>query len=176
MSDIAAFLEARFSEDEQAARSVSYGNPACRWWGGVSGPCHDVEVLVELTPGQPLPPAVMDGHWGSIVAMSEDHVAEESVPVAQYIARWDPARILAEVTAKRRMLAAHQTGTSTHYHCRNHDHLQDWQCQRTGCRADVSRYCELGDYDTDPAACRGLLILAEPYADHGEFNQEWRLP
>lgn len=63
----------------------------------------------------------------------------------EHVARHDPARVLAECEAKRRIVGLHPEILTI--------------CQ--GCAAE-----------TFP--CRTLLTLALPYADHPDFQDEWR--
>jgi hypothetical protein len=67
------------------------------------------------------------------------------------MARWDPARVLAEVDAKRRILTAHTAM------------MPGW-C--TTC--DVP-----GDYRGNLSGCETLRLLAMPYADHPDYRPEW---
>ena len=71
---------------------------------------------------------------------------------------YDPARVLREVEAKQRIIQVHhgQLVEAT-----NADGVE-----RSG------RWCAECDYETFP--CRTLRLLALPYADHPDYQQEWR--
>jgi hypothetical protein len=72
---------------------------------------------------------------------------------AEHIARWDPARVLAEVEAKRRILDEHDPSPTTKTCCPT-------------CR----------DYDEPiQAPCPTVRLLAQPYADRPGWREEWRL-
>jgi hypothetical protein len=70
-----------------------------------------------------------------------------------------PARVLAEVDAKRRILELHRASTDHH--------------------ADKDPYCvgcwEAGGLDGAPShPCPTLRLLALPYADHPDYDEAWR--
>jgi hypothetical protein len=93
-----------------------------------------------------------------------------------FIETWSPQRVLAEIAAKRLMLAEHGTGVSVDYRCRNRDHIQDWQCERAGCPSETTRYCEICGHDGMRAGeCRGKLLLAMPYGARPGFEREWKI-
>jgi hypothetical protein len=69
---------------------------------------------------------------------------------AEHIARWDPARVLAEVEAKRRVIDLCAT-------------VGDTELSRIGVEAHDLAF--------------GVLdALAQPYADHSDFDPAWRQP
>jgi hypothetical protein len=79
---------------------------------------------------------------------------------AEHAARHDPARILAECAAKRRLVLA----------CRD---------IRPDLRFLGARPRGLADFPLSPSdqhqlAAVTLALLALPYADHSEYRQEWR--
>ena len=85
MSDLVEFLLARIAEDEEAARAaVDQGTP--RWAVGGGGEY----VHPDPPPGNSY---VATGPWGGGLG-----------PAADHIARHDPARVLAECEAKRRIV------------------------------------------------------------------------
>lgn len=92
MRDLVAFLRARLDDDEQAAREAAV------WWG-------DADEPGEAPHWRPVP----CGHiWNDQDGGIADEVADRH---AAHIARHDPARVLAEVEAKRRMVDEHGNGT-----------------------------------------------------------------
>jgi hypothetical protein len=83
-----------------------------------------------------------DGHYGA---------------VAEFLNRWDPtdpARVLAEVEAKRRILDEHAPDD-----------------------ADLERkYCtRCGDWPTVEWPCPTVRLLAQPYAGRDGWRDEWRV-
>lgn len=85
---------------------------------------------------------------------------------ADHIARWDPARVLAECEAKRQIVDAYV----------------DERSRRDVYQSDESRAVEDEDQAlrrrTSAARCRGLEmaveLLSRPYADHADYRDEWR--
>lgn len=75
---------------------------------------------------------------------------------AEHIAEFDPARVLAEVDAKRRIIDQYEQ-----------------------LRADVAHWRGLGDEDAAPVATEWaygevVKMLALPYADRPGYLEEWR--
>ncbi|MEU8623293.1 DUF6221 family protein [Streptomyces sp. NPDC048669] len=71
-----------------------------------------------------------------------------------------PARVLREVEANRQMLAEHEPGTppgrpNMNRHCLSCTTAQAW------------------DETAGESNCRTLRLLALPYADHPDYQQEW---
>jgi hypothetical protein len=130
MKDLVQFLRARMDEDEKIALAVPV----------ISG-C--------------VPPA----HWGSsAVPGNETYVLgtahdinAETVEGAAHIRRHDPARVLAEVDAKRRII-----------------------CDHTAMRPGWCNTCDVpGDYRGNVHGCQTLRLLALSYRDHSDFRPEW---
>lgn len=144
---LAEFLLARLAEDEQVARAASAHRgpewcveeqPPPRW--GDASP--DETVLAH---GKPI--AVSDSDYGGLL-------------IVDHIARWDPARVLAEVEAKRAIIALHpargvQGGPPYRWACRCCDYAPtDWE-----------------GYVDYP--CPTLQTLASPYASHPDYDPAW---
>lgn len=93
--------------------------------------------------------------WGGI------HV-EGPTEVASHINRHDPARVLAEVEAKRAILNEHPPN----------DVPYAWvKCSR--CVETMSgRYQE--DWEPQKYPCQTLRILASVYADHPDYDLSWK--
>jgi hypothetical protein len=132
------FLRARLDEDERGAH-------AAMWADEESGNWHAYDRGPRKNP--------LGIRWVVIDAASEGVVdvqpqAAEDQGVAQYIARHDPARVLAEVDAKRAIV--------------------DWVEE---CRA----FFWQTDSTLTPSAYRVLAPLAAVYADHPDYREEWRL-
>lgn len=74
-----------------------------------------------------------------------------------YHDRFDPARVLREVEAKRRILDEHPILTAGRV------------CTR------CSDYAEPGEVFREvPGPCATVRLLALPYADHDDFREEWK--
>jgi hypothetical protein len=139
MNDLVEFLRARFNEDEQGARDAFSGqaDPENGW--GAERP--EGYRQMAITP-----------HVGII------HEAVQ----ADHIVRWNPARVLREVEAKRRIIAEHQIVPGPPQPPGGPDY---------GCKTchDHSEY-GVGGF----GYCTTLRLLALPYADHPEFREEWK--
>lgn len=125
--DLVAFLRARLDEDEMQARAA--GSAAMEWR-------EDSSWLSDLR--DPLPSQRRAYGIPSEMTLVTD-------ADAAHIARNDPARVLREVEAKRRII--------------------DWS-QR------ANRVVSADDYEMDVAT--PLEFLALPYADHPDYRQEWK--
>lgn len=77
----------------------------------------------------------------------------QSVSDARHIARHDPARVLAEVTAKRAIVELHEP-----YASESHGGAACWVCGPGGF----------------PWPCTTLRLLALPFADHSDYREEWK--
>ena len=124
---LAGFLLARIAEDEGDARKAG-----SRKWGSInrgwdSSDQRDIAALG-------------DGPTERLFPVSYDY--------DEHVARWGPARVLAECEARRRIIAEH----SDQHGC------VSWQ--------SASAYPYVG--------CSVLRLLALPYADHPEYREDWR--
>lgn len=103
---LADFNEARLDEDERLALTAS-NRPTGDEWEADQTEYGETELLVALRPDLPRPPDVMSGMWGAIAIDrpdEEDPEATSPLPQFQHAAHWDPARVLAEVRAKRTLI------------------------------------------------------------------------
>lgn len=129
MSDLDDFFLARIAEDEAAARAAT------------PGPWEVQNGAPSLVYGDP-PHGVFVCNTGVGGRQVHDD--------ATHIARWDPARVLAECDAKRRMLEA------------------------------LRYLAELPEGMTMPDRESAMLLdvavgaMAAVYADHPDFREEWR--
>jgi hypothetical protein len=107
----------------------------------------DLRTVEELKPGlrpeRPLPDFVLQG------------AQEIRTAVAGHIARWNPARVLAECEAKRRIVEHADTVSSMDRQIES-----EW-----GTRSSVP-------WDEDEGI-RLLRLLALPYADHPDYDPKW---
>jgi hypothetical protein len=134
--DLPEFLSARLDMDEATARAAT------------PGPWHEYR--------DPLGFCVEADGRGR-VARFGDRRDHEDEPNATHIARWDPARVLAEVKAKRAIMAEHTNGGESRpgkYFC-------------TECGSG-----EPYEYPTQ-WPCATLRLLAAPYADHRDYDPAW---
>lgn len=160
MDDLVAFLRARLDEEEQAARAAIAEDDPGRWEMVDDHLNGSVSVLGQFARGAPLPPPTPTqcGDWYAIAEWSDrdGERPEGSVPYAEHIARWDPARVLAEVEAKRAIvdLLARQTAA-----CPEDDWSVDGGIE-TAVLADNARYL--------------LRLLVASYAEHPDFDSTWR--
>jgi len=141
MDDLIAFLRARLDEDADLALTASPG------------------------PWRP------DEEHDEVLAVDDIVVAEgfalsgrQLRATVDHIARHDPARALAEIDAKRRILALHEPvilragGGAEHFNTTR-----------------VCRSCEPPKQFPEAAyPCDTIRLLALPYADHPEYQDAWR--
>lgn len=90
MSDLVTFLRARLDEDEATAKAAQAENPTPWEWG-------------HTAPGMRTAFALYDARRGHVIGCSAGGIPGN--PAAFHIARHDPARVLADVQAKRGLLA-----------------------------------------------------------------------
>lgn len=103
------------------------------------------------------------GHWrmnDEMVTAGERHVAQvRELTTVEHIARHDPARVLAECEAKRRIVE--RAGAESL--CDEHRRVRD-----SGCGECIAAEA------VDIADVLVLLDLAAVYADHPDYRDEWR--
>ncbi|HEY9367551.1 DUF6221 family protein [Streptomyces sp.] len=120
------FLTARLDEDEQAARECG-GAP---WSAPIPGMVHvDAKAIADNK--------LAWGQLGYVATVEREHDR-------QHIARHDPARVLREVEAKRRIIEECEPGFNP----------PNAQAKYT---AETVLQC-----------------LALPYADHPDYDEDWR--
>lgn len=151
---IVEFIEAQLAEDQATAeawdeaerRWQQVGQRNLRYDNGLGEHVQSIDVG-----GDPM-------LWSESIWVKHDLDGKRTA----HIARHDPARILAEVEAKRAILAEHKhvpaTEPSTH----------DFGCQI--CAYDRGDYVQYGW-----GWCKTVLLLAAPYAGRPGFKDEWRL-
>lgn len=123
-----------------------------------------------------------DGHWASWthrghvdglrdLACGGERLAEPPTDIDEHIARHDPARVLAECAARRRIVELHALVPHP---------LNRKANPFTGALEEPSFVCEECSGDDDPYVdqvnypCETIKILASIYADHEDFRDEWR--
>lgn len=136
---LVAFMRARLSEDEKAAHVA--GGGSWRWGHGYGKMCNDPECSYgELFADEPA------GH--RLLMDVHGYDVHDSFGGAEHIARHDPARVLRDVEAKRRIVQRCEYAWS-----RVPD--EDWAAIATFLLLDV-------------------LDLASVYHDHPEFQEGWK--
>jgi len=84
-----------------------------------------------------------------------------------HILRWDPARVLADVAAKRAIVEEHK------------GELDSPMYPSLGSYCVVCREPDTWDYDLkgpeyQPWPCRTIRALLQPYAARADFDERWR--
>jgi len=175
---VVEFLTARLDEEQAIAERAAATEPGI-WAVCVSDGGQDLEVLGQFKRDHPVPqpPQPLKGDWYAVAGWSWDDLdpcgldTTDLVPTAEHIARHDPARVLADIAAKRAILALH-----AHYVEQKREggkYLDTW-------RPDEG--CETCHWDNDCGCiensgypCDTVGLLASVYADHPEFDPAWRL-
>ncbi|MEU4967752.1 DUF6221 family protein [Streptomyces smyrnaeus] len=135
-ADLVTFLRARLDEDEQVARAT---HPVFQAWE------YDTSVreVRDLGNGNELASGVLP-------------------PYGAHIARHDPARVLAEVEAKRRIVDVHHV-------------VGGWQDEDLNDHGPGCEECGHSEEYSDRGGwCETLRLLALPYAAHPDYREEWR--
>ena len=116
-ADLVAFLKERLDEDERAAQAASPGPWSVRV-------AEDGRADVYAPASARLKSL---GFGRAAVAVETDGVGAVSAADADHIARWDPARVLAEVAAKRAILdrMVEVMGDSINWDFRSRDLAED---------------------------------------------------
>lgn len=83
----------------------------------------------------------------------------DPTPLMRHVLAHDPARVLAEVAAKRALVAEHTAPPPW-----------EKQCPRCG---DVENQVAYEGPEPYPAPCPTLRLLALPHAGHPDYRQEW---
>lgn len=154
MTDLVTWLRAQLDREEGDANLIPGGGyqPA-RWtahrvpdgdWAEIRQ--HDLPVGADADEGEEISTAGLMT-WGR----NED----------LHVARWDPARVVAEVAAKRAILDLHAIVSN-------------------GCDKPDSDYCQECYYDRGynpqgfPMPCPTVRLLALPYASNPGYEESWR--
>ncbi|MEU2185214.1 DUF6221 family protein [Streptomyces thermolilacinus] len=141
MIGLVEFLRARLDEDGQAARAAMWDDDQSAVWTA-RPPQASYEQYI-----------VADYCDDGVVVVTPENADADSV--GEHIARHDPARVLAEVDAKRRIL----------------DEFVTSQNERD---EEYDETFGLTDWEFEPTALPLLRLLALPYADHPDYRDEWR--
>lgn len=165
MTDLVEFLLARIGDDQERARECAkvYPPPWDMYDRG-----HSAKVQA-------------DGpHFRVVVDLDQDQVAVGEVewlgdPI-EHVARWNPARVLAECEAKRRIVELHVIGgslrgpeTDNKFYTCELCGPNDWPLHKVD-----GRWVDVPEPGGDFWPCETLRLLALPYADRPGYREEWR--
>lgn len=143
---LAEFVLARIAEDKAAARAAVEPRAAAGPWITGKVASHLIDTVVYRP--SPYNPELI------VHAASTEFAGRDAVDVAAHIARWDPARVLAECEAKRKLVRLAQ-------------HMSDnaWQ---DGDQRAVTEF----------RAGQILRFLALPYSEHPDYppdtDSDWK--
>lgn len=148
MNDLVTFIRARLDEDEHLASGATpapWTAKVGEGWRASDGRAHTLvgRIAVDV-PGRQKWLYSGNEHGGT----------------ALHIANWDPARVQAEVDAKRRILDLHP--------CAGGD-VNEPFCLT--CTPDEALY---GESLAGRWPCPTLRLLALPFSDHPSYREEWR--
>lgn len=160
---ITEFLTARLDEDEATARAaIDPERPGTHWQWVLN---HDDTLPVEEGEDRMLTDPSFQAwvvslrtveqfptpHVGDLPAFALPYVEEVPGGVAAHIARHDLARVLADVAAKRAIVALHSASDGR-------DPL-----------------CSSIDYPEVAEDCETLRAMLQPFADHPDYDKAWRV-
>lgn len=157
MTTIVEFLTARLDEDEAVARACGVGIRdtwhTIEWYDGQFDGRLTVSVDVHGIAGTPITSR------GALLRADGVHIA-----------RHDPARVLAEVKAKRAIVQAHACVWL----------VDQWvevaPGQRRRGELRVCRACEpVSGFMTDQWPCLTVKLMAAPYDRHPDYDPAWRV-
>lgn len=134
MNDLVAWLRARLDEDERVAQAAA-SDPAFGYGGRWAASDHGDVVPAESHGND----WVAVGPWGGDLG-----------DVGRHMAHHDPARVLADLDAKRRLLELHPYAGLL----------------------SAPESCE--SCAVIPGPCPTLRLLALPYAPHPDYREEWK--
>jgi hypothetical protein len=162
VSDIAAFISARLEEDEAYALEAAkeFGPDWIEIWSGT----------VDLSANLPLRQRQQVATWDA-------HVPTNDSRVSRHMVRHDPARVLREVAAKRRVLARHGAERWPQGFPPAAYELPE------GYEGPLTAYCDtcsttntegLDNY-YEPWPCGTVKDLASVHEDSPDYEQAWRV-
>jgi hypothetical protein len=153
MTDLVGFLTARWDEDEAMARAAIEKSAGV----GVYGEQDRTGRWRATTDGIYADTPYSNGPFA---VGTYEHLDKE---VGAYIAAYDPSRVLADIAAKRRMLAELVPMIET---------LEEID-ELASNAVLPAEYCGAIGRDRS-ASTRLLRLLAAPYAEHPGFDPAWR--
>lgn len=133
MHALIAFLRARLDEDEQSAREAAADGPEWRLSQGAIYPSDTMSH----------PGVIVTGPYGYLDRVHGEHIA-----------RHDPAHVLADIEAKRRII------------------------ERAAGYADMEWIDDnpqrIGSGNAEEVLAEVLTLLALPFADNPDYDESWR--
>lgn len=150
--DLVAFLKAQLDADERVAQAVEDSESS--WTAAVDvGDEYNYAVVTSEAPAalQVADGELLVGGGSNLVARCGE-MYFDGENYRNHIARWDPARVLAEVQAKRRIIDLHEGD----HECSTYDHNGE---------IDNCTWV-IGD-------CSTLRLLASVYAGRPGWRSEW---
>lgn len=162
IAELVAFLTARLTEDDTAARACC--RPRQPMEGG------EVWSVEDCVPSEP--DAVPSGAWVVTGPEGEQGVGLMSSDYrAQHIARHDPARVVADVNAKLRLVDAYLTTKA------EQDAIATRMTDALSA-GDVPAREDAGLWRKTEARLEALefplMLAALPYWDHLEYDERWK--
>ena len=145
--DLIEFVTARYDEGEQLARHAAHiaREAGTRW---VVGPARYVEDY-EFVSIHTEPPNVIEVAGAGFDGTGGIH----GLVYAEHIARHDPARVLADIAAKRAIVAEYRS------HLEHREKYGDKETDYSwGARTKLEWICR---------------VLAAPYAEHPDYDPAW---
>jgi Family of unknown function (DUF6221) len=130
----------------------------------------DEAVALRLCPGR----SPDNGHW---IANSFEFSGAHDRPTTNHIVRHDPARVLAECEAKRKIIAFHESWptlvqTPAKFE-RDDVDLDNYTYRMSQEIAWLTTREYVARFGIDPPTAPMLAALALPYADHPDYLPEW---
>jgi hypothetical protein len=162
MDDLVAWLRAQLDEDERVARAADegpwvVGTTSGMAYGGHVVHFEDGQIWPQrrVIRGSHVASAPASGKGRMIADLADGYRPSRREENAEHIARHDPARVLREVEAKRRLLDEVKQLIDT---------------------LDAKIESEWGDGHDGPTGESDLLLklLALPYSDRPGYREEWR--
>jgi hypothetical protein len=175
VDSLAEFLLARIAEDEAAANAAP-----TRQWRVADLPPQGHWASSGVRPG--VQTAWVSGHSTTVVEVPDGGGAQPGVEA--HIARWDPARVLAECEAKRRIIEGGGSQCGGYYPPGNEIRIeQEENAEELGIEfqphwpEDYAPFCDgcAAAQSADRDWERTLRALAGVHSAHPDYRPEWRL-
>ncbi len=159
---LVTFLRARLDEDEMTAMAAGDSHPWVVW----------------VQPDKGYPQRVTEYGTARLICETYtgpwDNTGLKWPPtVANHIARHDPARVLADVQAKRAILDLHAPVVSTAVAVLDGTGSRDVEPDTAEEILSREVVC-LACFGAPAAPCKTLQHLAAVYADHPDYDEKWR--
>ena len=181
---IVEFLSARLDEDEAGALATTPVPLPGRW--KVARDKHaDDDAPLQLIQGEDPDDHASEEYSSTEVIAYCAYWQAEAEANLRHIARHDPARVLAEVKAKRAIVALHPISSrpeewgDVRHHPDQSLH-NNYMGQLTGGTVYSCGTCDIGvDFESDgpvwraEEACETVRWMAAPYAEHPDYKQAW---